>query len=89
MKRLAWLFAVPVLLSVAAAQIGSSLNSHGNDLQGNDSQRSDSQNGSGSSNSQSTSSQASWHEADPGDRMFFPRDMFWGWAAARPGASAQ
>jgi len=25
------------------------------------------------------SSQGSWHD-DSGDRMFFPRDMFWGWA---------
>jgi len=27
-----------------------------------------------------TGSQGSWHEADPQDRMFFPRDMLWGWA---------
>jgi hypothetical protein len=26
------------------------------------------------------SSQGSWHEADSNDRMFFPRDMLWGWA---------
>lgn len=26
------------------------------------------------------SASGSWHEADPNDRMFFPRDMFWGWA---------
>jgi hypothetical protein len=26
------------------------------------------------------SSQGSWHDAGSGDRMFFPRDMFWGWA---------
>jgi hypothetical protein len=26
------------------------------------------------------SSQGSWHDAGAGDRMFFPRDMFWGWA---------
>lgn len=25
-------------------------------------------------------SQGSWHDAGPEDRMFFPRDMFWGWA---------
>jgi hypothetical protein len=61
MKRWAWLFAVPVLISVAAAQIASSLDSQGN-------------------GSQSKTSQGSWHEADSGDRMFFPRDMFWGWA---------
>jgi hypothetical protein len=30
-------------------------------------------------NSQSDSSQG-WHDAAPGDRLFFPRDMFWGWA---------
>src|ERR1022692_4394483 len=61
MKRWAWLFAVPVLISVAAAQIASSLDSQGN-------------------GSQSKTSQGSGHEADSGDRMFFPRDMFWGWA---------
>ncbi len=27
-----------------------------------------------------SSSQGSWHEAGTDDRMFFPRDMFWGWA---------
>jgi len=26
------------------------------------------------------SSQGKWHEAGPQERMFFPRDMFWGWA---------
>src|SRR5207249_801772 len=26
------------------------------------------------------SSQGTWKEADPGERMFFPHDMFWGWA---------
>lgn len=25
-------------------------------------------------------SSPAWHEATPGDRMFFPRDMLWGWA---------
>ena len=29
---------------------------------------------------QSNSSQGSWHDADSQERMFFPRDMFWGWA---------
>ena len=24
--------------------------------------------------------QGTWHEAEPGERMFFPRDMLWGWA---------
>jgi hypothetical protein len=81
MKRLAWLLVVPVFLSVAAAQISSSLNSPGNDLQGNDSQRNDSQkDGSQAGSSQDTSSQGTWRDADPGDRMFFPRDTFWGWA---------
>lgn len=28
----------------------------------------------------SGSSQGTWHEAGPEDRMFFPKDMFWGWA---------
>ncbi|HUA14937.1 MAG TPA: hypothetical protein VMG31_06545 [Verrucomicrobiae bacterium] len=28
----------------------------------------------------SASGSQGWHEAGPGDRMFFPRDMFWGWA---------
>jgi len=26
------------------------------------------------------SSQGTWHDAEPSDRMFFPKDMFWGWA---------
>jgi len=26
------------------------------------------------------SSSGAWQEAKPGERMFFPRDMFWGWA---------
>jgi len=26
------------------------------------------------------SASGSWHEAEEDDRMFFPRDMFWGWA---------
>src|ERR1700751_2969785 len=30
--------------------------------------------------SQESSSQGKWHEADAGERMFFPRDMLWGWA---------
>jgi hypothetical protein len=29
---------------------------------------------------QESSSQGSWHDAGSGDRMFFPHDMFWGWA---------
>jgi len=29
---------------------------------------------------QESSSQGSWHDASSGDRMFFPHDMFWGWA---------
>jgi hypothetical protein len=71
MKSWAWLFAVPVLLSVAAAQITSSL-----DTTRNDSQRSDSNR----SGLPAESSQGGWHDADPDERMFFPRDMFWGWA---------
>jgi hypothetical protein len=30
--------------------------------------------------SQSTSSQGSWTSSAPNERMFFPRDMLWGWA---------
>ena len=26
------------------------------------------------------SSYGTWQKADPDERMFFPRDMFWGWA---------
>ncbi len=29
---------------------------------------------------QQSSSQGSWREGGSGDRMFFPHDMFWGWA---------
>ncbi len=35
------------------------------------------------------SSQGSWHEADSNDRMFFPRDMLWGWAQFDLAPSAQ
>ncbi|HWZ76606.1 MAG TPA: hypothetical protein VNX87_08715, partial [Candidatus Sulfotelmatobacter sp.] len=34
-----------------------------------------SSNGSGSS-----ASSGIWHETSPNDRMFFPKDMLWGWA---------
>jgi hypothetical protein len=57
MRKWAWIFAVSIFLSVAAAQSSQSpvsLNTQ--------------------------SSQGSWHDADPGERMFFPKDMFWGWA---------
>ena len=30
--------------------------------------------------SDDSSSQGTWHEAGPNDRMFFPKDMLWGWA---------
>jgi hypothetical protein len=85
MKRWAWLFAVPVLLSVAAAQIVSSLNpriadSQTTGFQGDDSQRHASPGGDLSGASSQSSSQGNWHDANPDDRMFFPRDMFWGWA---------
>jgi hypothetical protein len=29
---------------------------------------------------QNTGSQGTWHDASSGDRMFFPKDMLWGWA---------
>jgi hypothetical protein len=61
MKKCAWLLALPVLISFAAAQVTSSLDSP-------------------THSAPSGSSQGQWHEADAGDRMFFPRDMLWGWA---------
>ena len=33
-----------------------------------------------SNGSSSSASSGIWHEAGPNDRMFFPKDMFWGWA---------
>src|SRR5208282_1114897 len=67
MKRWAFILAIPVLISVLArAQSSTSLS-----LQGNGSQ---------DSASPSNSSQGTSHEADSKERMFFPRDMFWGWA---------
>ncbi len=85
MKRWAWLFAVPVLLSVAAAQIVSSLNSRIADSQtirsqGGDWQRQVLPSRDLPGASSQSSSQGNRHDADSGDRMFFPRDMFWGWA---------
>src|ERR1700728_15292 len=76
MKRWSWLFAVPVLLSVATAQIASPLDPQTNSPQGNAPQGT----GSEGSSSPSRGSQQGWHEADSGERMFFPRDMLWGWA---------
>ncbi|HSY90968.1 MAG TPA: hypothetical protein VK812_06315 [Candidatus Binatus sp.] len=69
MKRWAWLLAVPALISLAGAQASSSLNSPLNSSL-------DSQDKA----TQSASSQPNRYDADPGDRMFFPHDMFWGWA---------
>ncbi len=61
MKRWAWILAIPVLVSLARAQVTSSLNSQPNSTQAN-------------------SSQNTGDNFDPGQRMFFPRDMLWGWA---------
>jgi hypothetical protein len=33
-----------------------------------------------SSQAASGTSQGSWKSSDPGERMFFPKDMLWGWA---------
>jgi hypothetical protein len=33
-----------------------------------------------SSPAQTSTSQGTWHDAGTEDRMFFPHDMFWGWA---------
>jgi hypothetical protein len=41
-------------------------------------QTSESVSSQGSGTSQTTS--GIWHDAGPNDRMFFPKDMFWGWA---------
>src|SRR2546423_10980800 len=49
MKKLIWVVAVPVLISVFTS-------------------------------AQDSPSQISWHAAEANERMFFPRDMFWGWA---------
>jgi hypothetical protein len=61
MKRWAWLLAIPVLISMAGAQVSASLNSPQN-------------------SAPASSSQGSGHDADSGERMFFPHDMLWGWA---------
>ena len=76
MKRWSWLLAVPVLLSVATAQIASPLDLQTNSSQGNASP----QTGAEAGSSPSRGSQPGWHQADSGERMFFPRAMFWGWA---------
>jgi len=59
MKKWAWLLAIPVLISLAAAQVPASLNSPQNAPPGN-------------------TPDGVWRNAE--DRMFFPHDMFWGWA---------
>jgi hypothetical protein len=56
MKKWPWILAVPVLISLAGAQVTAS------------------------SSSQGTSSQGSWNNSGQDARMFFPRDMLWGWA---------
>jgi hypothetical protein len=66
MKKWFWILAVLLMISMAQAQGPSA------DLQTDTSQS--------SSPSQSSSSYGTWHKAEPGERMFFPKDMFWGWA---------
>ena len=60
MKLWVWILAVPVLISLAGAQVSQSLNTQASEPQ--------------------ATSQGTWQEAGAGERMFFPRDMFWGWA---------
>jgi hypothetical protein len=60
MKLWVWILAVPVLISLAGAQVSQSLNTQASEPQ--------------------PTSQGTWQEAGAGERMFFPRDMFWGWA---------
>lgn len=65
-KRCAWFLAVPVLISFAGAQVSSTtLSSQSNPAPTSSAPR-----------------QAHEPESDlkAQDRMFFPRDMFWGWA---------
>jgi hypothetical protein len=66
-----WLVAL-VLVSLAGAQIASSPVS----------ERVSAEVAGDASPSQIIADSASgtWHEAGPDDRMFFPHDMFWGWA---------
>jgi hypothetical protein len=60
MKLWVWILAVPVLISLAGAQVSQSLNTQASEPQ--------------------ATSQGTWQEAGAGERIFFPRDMFWGWA---------
>lgn len=64
MKRWTWIPAVPFLILFLIGSAGAQVS------------ESLSAQGSGSTNS----SQGTWHEPDPSERMFFPRDMLWGWA---------
>jgi hypothetical protein len=64
MKRWAWIPEILALSLMAGAQTPFSLNT-----------------GLVSGNAiVADSSSGTWHEAAAGERMFFPRDMFWGWA---------
>jgi len=75
MKRWAWLLLVPVLISTAGAQVNASSNSQSGD------KNNDNVNVYAHDHAtQSDSSRGSWHDASSNDRLFFPRDMFWGWA---------
>jgi len=65
MRKWAWILAVPVLVAMAGAQTSSSPSQQGS---------------APSASSQVATSSGIWHEAGPDERMFFPRDMFWGWA---------
>src|SRR5580693_8033924 len=76
MKKFAWLLAIPVLISLAGAQVSQSLNPQGPGPQSLSSQSISSQN----TVSQGSGSPSSDHDAGSGDRMFCPHDMLWGWA---------
>ena len=69
MRRLAWTVTVLCMISVlAGAQTNTSLSA-----QSSGSQES-------SQGASQGTSQGTWHDANSGDRMFFPHDMLWGWA---------
>ena len=69
MKRWAWLLAVPLLIALVSSMVSAAGAQIASSLNSPDKPP------------QAGSSRGSWHDfdSDTTDRMFFPRDMFWGW----------
>jgi hypothetical protein len=68
MKKCIWILALPVLISLAGAQVSAPLSSPPPLSQA------------GPQAPSQESSRGIWRAEEPSDRLFLPRDTFWGWA---------